>query len=57
MRTSSTCRSSGGALDHHDPFTLESVSAGEEHLAPLQEADVVLLANVARLDPSSAQAL
>ena len=45
------------ALDHHDPFTLESVSAGEEHRAPLQEADVVLLANVARLDPSFAQAL
>ena len=45
------------ALDHHDPFTLESVLAGEEHRAPLQDSDVVLLANVARLDPGFGQAL
>ena len=45
------------ALDHHDPFTLETVLAGEEHRAPLQDSDVVLLANVARLDPGFIQAL
>ena len=44
-------------MDHHDPFTLESVIAGEEHRAPLQDSDVVLLANVGRLDPGFVQAL
>jgi hypothetical protein len=45
------------ALDHHDPFTLEAVVAGEEHRAPLQDSDVVLIANVAKLDPGFSQAL
>jgi hypothetical protein len=45
------------ALDLHDPFSIEVVVGGQEHRAPLQDSDVVLLANVHSLAPSFAQAL
>jgi hypothetical protein len=45
------------ALGQHDPFVLQSVALGEEVNAPLQEAAVVVLANVSRLDTGFASAL
>jgi hypothetical protein len=45
------------ALGYHDPFSLELIAAGQEQSAPLQEADVVLLANTGALDPGFAMAL
>jgi hypothetical protein len=45
------------ALGQHDPFELQSVALGEEVGAPLQDAAVVVLANVARLDSGFAAAL
>jgi hypothetical protein len=45
------------ALGYHDPFSLEVIASGQEQSAPLQEADVLLLANTGALDPGFANAL